>query len=234
MITGTATNNAGLSATASATVNIDKPPVITASVSPAPNAAGWNNSNVTVTFTATDGGSGLARLEIYNGTSLVLDDTAAGAMLTDDVVVTTEGEYQVITGTATDSHGLTATTQVILNIDKTAPVIVINTNPLELSSLTTDGAWYTLGEAVDTLPVVTVTDNFPAGLTVTPALDVPVLFSYGTYPVTITATDAAGNTSTATLDVSVSPDDWFLVPDDITAEATGPDGAHVDYPPASI
>ena len=35
-------------------------PEITAAVSPAPNAAGWNNGNVTVTFTCSDATSGIA------------------------------------------------------------------------------------------------------------------------------------------------------------------------------
>src|SRR5262249_51379678 len=43
------------------TVRIDKTgPTITASLSPAPNSAGWDKSNVTVTFTCNDSLSGVA------------------------------------------------------------------------------------------------------------------------------------------------------------------------------
>ena len=92
-------------------INIDKTaPVITASVSPAPNANGWNNTDATVTFTCSDNGSGIASC-------------------TPAVTVTTEGAGQVITGTATDKAGNTATTSVTLNIDKTAPLITASVSP---------------------------------------------------------------------------------------------------------
>src|SRR5262249_45130201 len=52
----------------SATVEIDRPapatdttpPTITAAVTPAPNANGWNNATVTVSFRCADAGSGIA------------------------------------------------------------------------------------------------------------------------------------------------------------------------------
>src|SRR5207247_6013836 len=37
------------------------PPVISTTVSPAPNTRGWNNTNVTVTFVCSDAGSGVAQ-----------------------------------------------------------------------------------------------------------------------------------------------------------------------------
>src|SRR5260370_181293 len=61
-------------------------PTIAATVSPAPNAAGWNNSNVTVTFTCSDA-------------------TSAVVSCTGPQTVTTQGASQVISGTATDAAG---------------------------------------------------------------------------------------------------------------------------------
>lgn len=78
------------------------PPVITASAAPAPNSNGWNATNVTVSFSCSDAGSGVA--------------TCPPA-----VVTTTEGAGQVVSGTAVDHAGNQATASVSLNIDKTAP-----------------------------------------------------------------------------------------------------------------
>src|SRR2546423_10105601 len=83
-----------------------EPPTISATVSPAPNAAGWNNTDVTVSFSATDALSGIANVSA-------------------PVTVTTEGGNQTITGTATDRAGNSATADAKLNIDKTLPVINI-------------------------------------------------------------------------------------------------------------
>ena len=110
-ILGTVTDQAGKSNSATVTVNIDKtPPVITALVAPQPNAAGWNNSPVTVTFACSDTGSGIA-------------------VCSDPILVSTEGVNQVITGTVTDKAGNTTQISVPLKIDMTAPVLTATTAP---------------------------------------------------------------------------------------------------------
>jgi hypothetical protein len=110
-ITGEATDLAGNKATASATVSIDKtPPTITASTSPRPNLYGWNNTDVTVTFSASDSLSGVKSV-------------------TSPVSVTTEGAEQKVSGEAIDLAGNTATASVGVNIDKTPPVVSIAANP---------------------------------------------------------------------------------------------------------
>src|SRR5206468_24759 len=81
----TVTDVAGNSATfTSPAVKIDKtPPTAQAAPSPAPNAAGWNNTDVTVNFTGTDSLSGIASC------------TAAAALVSD-------GASQSASGTCTD------------------------------------------------------------------------------------------------------------------------------------
>jgi hypothetical protein len=173
-ISGTATDKAGNSANASVTVNIDRtPPSITAVVSPSPNLAGWNNTDVTVTFTCSDAGSGVA--------------TCPGP-----VQVTTEGANQVITGTATDIAGNTTTTSVTLKIDKTPPVITANVSPQPNAN-----GWNT--------SLVTVTfqcSDSGSGIVSCPGPQT-VSTEGANQLVSGTATDAAGNTSSASATISL-------------------------------
>jgi hypothetical protein len=99
-------DNAGnIEAAKSVDVKIDKtPPTISHTQSPAANGNGWNNSNVTVTFTCGDALSGVASC-------------------TDPQTVTTEGQGQAVTGTATDNAGNTATDPATVSIDTTPPTI---------------------------------------------------------------------------------------------------------------
>ena len=102
-----ATDNAGnVEQTNSLTVRIDKtPPTLEAIIDPEPNEHAWNNIDVTVTFEASDELSGI--------------DTVA-----DPITVTAEGANQEVVGEAVDKAGNSTTVGVILNIDKTPPVIV--------------------------------------------------------------------------------------------------------------
>jgi uncharacterized protein YjbJ (UPF0337 family) len=86
-------------------VKIDKtPPAINHSQSPAANANGWNNTDVTVSFTCTDAQSGVANC-------------------TDPQTLTTEGKDQPVTGTAEDNAGNKTTDPATVSIDKTDPTI---------------------------------------------------------------------------------------------------------------
>jgi hypothetical protein len=107
-----ATDSSGTATAAQVTVNIDRTrPTITAVVNPQPNAAGWNNSEVTVTFTCADAGSGIA--------------TCATP-----VTLSSEGASQPVTGIATDRAGNTATSApVLVSIDKGVPTIFATANP---------------------------------------------------------------------------------------------------------
>jgi len=103
----TATNGAGLTGSVSVTVKIDKTnPVVTSSRSPSPNANGWNNGNVTVTFSCSD----------------TLSGVATGP--TSPQIVSSEGTGQSSTATCTDNAGNTGSATVTnINIDRTPPVI---------------------------------------------------------------------------------------------------------------
>ena len=112
VVNGTAIDVAGNSASTSVTLNIDKTlPTITSAVSPAANAAGWHNSDPTVSFTCND----------------TLSDVFS---CTQPVTVTTEGANQLVSGTAQDNADNSATTQVTINLDKTAPTIAARIEPV--------------------------------------------------------------------------------------------------------
>src|SRR5262249_27831900 len=118
-----ATDNAGnQEAPKTLTVQIDQTkPVITGSRAPAPNAMGWNNTNVTVSFSCADTGS------VQSG---LATNTVAGQTLS------AEGAGQSVTntGSCVDKAGNVADLVTIsgINIDKTPPVITVSANPTTL------------------------------------------------------------------------------------------------------
>ncbi len=107
---GAVTDKAGNTASTSLTISVESAPLtVTATASPAPNAADWNNSNVTVSYTCTGG--------------------VAPVQCPPAHAVSAEDAHQVISGIATDAAGQTASATVTLNIDKTPPVISASISP---------------------------------------------------------------------------------------------------------
>jgi Vacuolar protein sorting-associated protein 62/Glucodextranase, domain B len=183
VIIGTARDAAGKTASASVTLNIDKtPPTITATANPSPNTAGWNNTDVSVSFACSD-------------------TMSAVASCPQAVPVQTEGRNQVISGTATDLAGNTASASVTLNIDKTPPVATITT-PLQgqffgASPVTVQG---TIGDLLS--GVATVTCNGATATLSNLSFSCDVSLVSGQNTVTIAATDLAGNTDSSSLTVT--------------------------------
>lgn len=98
VVSGTVTDKAGNKATTSVTVSLDKtPPTISGTISPPPDAGGWNSPPVTVSFGCSDQLSGTASCS-------------------SPVTLTNEGANQLATGTATDIAGNVATAQTTVNI----------------------------------------------------------------------------------------------------------------------
>lgn len=150
-LTCTATSAGGTSSQ-SVTIKRDAtPPSITASRSPEANAYGWNNTDVTVSFSCSDALSGI--------------DVCPA-----DVVVSTEGAGQSVTGTAMDQAGNTASAAVSdINIDKTAPTLsnlIASPNPAPVNTLITFSA--TVGDNLSGLARVVYEHSVDGGSTWTP------------------------------------------------------------------
>jgi hypothetical protein len=99
-------DNAGnTEARKSLTVKIDKtPPVVGVTAVPLPNAAGWNNTDVTVFFTASDPLSGVGGAPSSSRTL-------------------GEGAAQLVSATFTDLAGNTSTAHYTANVDRTDPTL---------------------------------------------------------------------------------------------------------------
>jgi hypothetical protein len=154
------------------------PPAIAALATPPPNAAGWNRTDVTVTFVCSDTTSGVASCP-------------------EPVQVSQEGANQLITGTATDVAGNTASASVSVSLDRTAPAVTIVSPP---SGGTADDTPVAVqGTVVDALSgVIEVACNgMPANTTGT-SFTCNVPLGVGENSLAVTAEDRAGNTGSAT------------------------------------
>jgi len=189
-----------------AAFNIDATaPVITGQPATQPNAKGWYKSDVQINWSFVDATSGLASPKAAD----------PGVTATSTSTVSEEGAAVVGSVNATDVAGNTATKTISLNIDKTAPVITA------LYPVLYAGAYNTavcplVGTAVDNLDAKPV-------VTQSPAVGTPL--PLGLTMVTVTATDAAGNTSTASAGVTVIDTTWSTISSDfngtpITAGST--------------
>lgn len=199
-LTCTATS-AGGTATQSVTIKIDQTaPAIAPSQAPPANAAGWNNSGVTVTFVCSDALSGLA---------------VGGQAYT----VASEGAGQAVSHTCVDQAGNAASATAMVNLDKTAPGVtnlLTSPNPQALG-----GAVSLTGTLADALSGLksaqyTVDGGAPVSIAVSGASasisENLNLNAAGVYQVCVSVNDAAGNAAPAecTYTVVYDPDGGFV------------------------
>jgi hypothetical protein len=106
-----------------------------------------------------------------------------------------------ITLTATDNAGNTSTCSFTLTVaDQTAPSMI---NPGDQTGLAdSTNCNYVVP---DLTGLVTATDNCSSSVTLTQSIPVGSVYNAGTYPVTITAMDEAGNSSTITFNLTILP-----------------------------
>jgi hypothetical protein len=105
-------------------IDTQRPNAPTASLSPLPNGAGWNNGDVVVHFAPAGD----------NGPSGVASCTA-------DRMVTTEGADQTVSGTCTDEAGNeSVVTEVAVDLDRTAPTV---DSTVTVAGTAGKNGWYT-------------------------------------------------------------------------------------------
>ncbi len=177
-ITFRSEDNAGNVETDNAlTVRIDKtPPALTSTLDPAPNANGWNNSSVTVTFTADDALSGVQSV-------------------TPPVTVTAEGANQQVRGRAVDAAGNTAALTATINIDKTPPALSV--------AGVVDGE-ITNQDVTPVITVTEAHPNaFDLTLDGQPFASGTTVHAEGPHTLRINATDLAGNSTLRTVHYTI-------------------------------
>lgn len=190
-VTGTCTDHAGNTSTITVDeIKIDTvQPTISGARTPDANGNGWNNDDVTVTFTCSDvaGGSGIKT------------DTVAGGILG------TEGADQSVTNTGSceDFAGNVADSAVVdhISIDRTAPTAIVF-----VGGGLTNGGTYDFG-FVPAGPSSCSADGAISGLD-SCTLDAGYSALVGTHTIAGTALDRAGNQSMTTLSYTVRA--WTL------------------------
>jgi hypothetical protein len=186
-----ATDNAGnVEITQSLLVRVDlTAPTIASSQTPAANGAGWNNSDVTVTFNCADALSGVATCP-------------------SPIIVSSDGANQIITGTAVDRAGNSSTVSRAINLDETPPVL---TMPVLASSYVYNAPLTLTFGSSDALSGIAAGQATFNGSPVASGASF-TLNRPGTNTFTLTATDVAGNTSTRTATFSVLYDFGGFLP----------------------
>jgi hypothetical protein len=213
----------------SAVALVDTTPPTVSGSRTTPNASGWNSTNVVVSFTASDAGSGTASITYSVDGAAGVTTPGASASVT----ISTEGTHSV-SYVATDNRGNTSTPASIsaIRIDKTAPTGMTGNG----TETCTGGASGLFCGGGITLGLVAGSDAGSGVASVTAAIDagtptsinnsatsllVPSTAADGAHSVTFVTTDLAGNTTTRTYSTAKSTDNTAPTAS-ITLAATNP------------
>src|SRR5581483_8593987 len=167
------------------TLTVAGQPTITPTVTPRPNAAGWNKASVTFSFAFSDPISGLSSC-------------------TSPVTIATEVRAQAIPGSATNSAGLTANTSVTVSLDETPPTLTVQSPTAGASLFATQAT--VSGTAADLLSgLSTVTCNGAPALLGAGTFTCGVNLNSGGNTIAVQAIDVAGNIASSSIPVTVLP-----------------------------
>jgi len=231
-VTCTASDTEGNIATAGITVSVDDftDPVTTVTGTfTGIEATAPDGAAVSFTVTATDNTATQTACSATGAT--IVEDAANPGLFTGtfDVGNTT------VSCTTTDQGGNSVIDAFDVSVvDTTPPVVTVSTTPVDTSAIEATGP---SGASVSfTVSAVDLYDPSPASVCTRDVDGSPITspgaFPVGTTSVTCTGTDSSGNAASAPFSVTVvdTTAPAITVPGDITgAEATGPDGAIVEF-----
>jgi len=196
-VTATATDAAGNTATDSNTFTVDTTAPTVAVTTPA-DGSSINNTTPTYTGTVSDNGPGPYTVAItVDGTPLGNATVTGGTWTFTPTVPLADGPHMV-TATATDAAGNTATDSNTFTVDAIAPAVAV-TAPAEGSSINDTTPAYSGTVEAGATVVISVDGVVVGNATVTGTtwtFTQPTPLAEGPHTVTATATDVAGNTAT--------------------------------------
>lgn len=229
IITYTATNSSGLSTTGTQSVTVTEDPAINPTITAPADVTLFTGPD------ATSCGVTVSNLDTALGTATANDNCPGVTVARSGVPAGNVFPLgnTTVTYTATDKSGNMATdTQAVTVVDNTIPVV---TPPAAVTLFTGPGATLcgvNVSNLDGTLGTGSATDNCPGVGAVTRS-GVPAgnVFPVGTTTLTYSATDAHGNTGSATQVVTVVDNTQPVIscPANITLEPTCPTGAIATY-----
>ncbi len=231
-VTCTASDTEGNIATAGITVSVDDftdPVTSVAGIFTGVEATGPGGATVSFTVSATDNTATQTTCSATGAT--IVEDAASPGLFTGTFDVGTTP----VSCTTTDQGGNSVIDAFDVSVvDTTPPVVTVSTTPVDTSAVEATGP---SGASVSfTVSAVDLYDPSPGSVCTVDAdgtvITSPATFAVGTTSVTCTGTDSSGNAASAPFSVTVvdTTAPTITVPGDITGvEATGPDGAIVDF-----
>lgn len=194
-----ATDNNGLTATSNIVITVAQPPVVTVT-SPANNSTVEAGSNVTINVNTSGGGGSIAKVDFYNGHTLLATSTVSPYSYTWNNLAAGTDTLKAVT---TDSNGLTTTSSNTVITVAGLPTASITT-PAN-NSIVTAGSNVTItadASSPNSSGSITKIDFYSGSTLLGTSTAAPYRYTWnsvpvGTYALTIVATDNNGFISTS-------------------------------------